>query len=117
MKKTFPFYLLAISIFLLIISPFLFSRGMFLDGVVYANFSKNFAIGDGSFLHPFYSKTYLINFISHPPMFFFIEGLFFKIFGTGFLVERFYSVLNVLITGIITIKIWIHNKRAVTLQI
>lgn len=106
MKKTFPFYLLAISIFLLIISPFLFSRGMFLDGVVYANFSKNFAIGDGSFLHPFYSKTYLINFISHPPMFFFIEGLFFKIFGTGFLVERFYSVLNVLITGIITIKLY-----------
>lgn len=106
MKKTFPFYLLAISIFLLIISPFLFSRGMFLDGVVYANFSKNFALGDGSFLHPFYSKTYLINFISHPPMFFFLEGLFFKIFGTGFLVERFYSVLNVFITGLITIKLY-----------
>ena len=106
MKKTFPFYLLAISIFLLIISPFLLSRGMFLDGIVYANFSKNFAIGDGTFLHPFYSETYLTNFVSHPPMFFFFEGLFFKLFGTSFFVERFYSVLCVLITGFVTIKLY-----------
>ncbi len=106
MKKTFPFYLLAISIFLLMIGPFLLSRGMFLDGIVYADFAKNFAIGDGTFLHPFYSETYLTNFVSHPPMFFFLEGLFFKLFGTSFLVERFYSVLCVLITGFVTIKLY-----------
>lgn len=79
---------------------------MFLDGVVYANFAKNFAIGDGSFLHPFYSETYLINFISHPPMFFFLEGLFFKIFGTGFLVEKIYSVVCIFISGFITVKLY-----------
>lgn len=106
MKKIFPFYLLAVSIFLLMISPFLLSRGMFLDGIVYANFAKNFAIGDGTFLHPFYSETYLTNFVSHPPMFFFLEGLFFKLFGTSFLVERFYSVLCLLITGFVTIKLY-----------
>lgn len=106
MKKTFPFYLLAISIFLIIISPFLLSRGMFLDGIVYANFSKNYAVGYGSFLHPFYSETYLTNFTSHPPMFFLLEGIFFKLFGTSFWVERFYSVLCILITSFITIKIY-----------
>ncbi|MFA6806773.1 MAG: glycosyltransferase family 39 protein [Bacteroidales bacterium] len=106
MKKNFPFYILTFSIFLLIISPFIFSRGMFVDGIVYANFSKNYAIGEASFLHPFFSETYLLNFNSHPPMFFFLQGQAFKIFGTSFLVERFYSIICIVITGIITMKIY-----------
>lgn len=106
MKKTFPFYLLAVSIFLIIISPFLLSRGMFLDGIVYANFSKNYAIGEGTFLNPFFSQTFLVDFKSHPPMFFFLEGQFFKVFGTSFLIERFYSVLSILIACLLTLKLY-----------
>lgn len=104
MKKDLPFYFIVISIFLLMISPFLFTRGMFMDGIIYAVLSKNFAVGEGSFLYPVFSETFLLNFQSHPPMFFFLQGMIFKIFGTSFLVERLFSVLCIVLTGIITIK-------------
>lgn len=105
-KHTFYINLFVFSLFLILISPYFLSRGMFVDGVVYANISKNFAIGKGTFFHPFYSQTYLTNFTSHPPMFFFLQGVVFKIFGTSFLVEKIYSVLSILITTLIMIKIY-----------
>lgn len=107
MKKSLPFFLIILSLFLLLISPNFLSRGMFIDGIVYSNFSKNFALGLGSFLHPYFSPTYLLNFKSHPPMFFFIEGLFFKIFGLDFYIEKVFSVLCILISGFLMVKLYI----------
>lgn len=105
-KNTSLAYLFVLSLFLIIISPNFLSRGMFVDGVVYANISKNYALGQGSFFHPFYSHTYLTDFSSHPPMFFFLQGLAFKAFGVSFLIEKIYSFVSVLITAIIMIRIY-----------
>lgn len=107
MKKQLPFFLIIFSLFLLLISPNFLSKGMFIDGIVYSNFSKNFALGLGSYLHPYYSQTYLLNFTSHPPMFFLVEGLFFKIFGLDFYIEKVFSVLCILISGFLMVKLYI----------
>jgi 4-amino-4-deoxy-L-arabinose transferase-like glycosyltransferase len=78
---------------------------MFLDGITYAAISKNFANGYGSFLHPFYNGIWFVTYTPHPPMLFFFEGLFFKVLGTDFWVEKVFSVFCILITMILMSKL------------
>ena len=107
------FYLIVIGLFLLIISPDLLSDGMFVDGLMYATISKNLANGLGSFWDLHLTNTLDPHFYAHPPLAFGLQSLFFQLFGTSILVERFYSLLSFLITGIIMTKIWkiVANKE------
>lgn len=82
--------LLAISVFL----PFwlwgFLEQGMFVDGLTYASISRNLSIGLGSFWHPYYWNE---SFYGHPPLFFGLESMAFRVFGDSILVEKLVSLL------------------------
>lgn len=70
---------------------------MFLDGVTYAAISKNMANGIGEFWAPQYVNNG--EFWGHPPLALGMQGLFFKLFGNGFYVERIYSLFTAILTA------------------
>jgi 4-amino-4-deoxy-L-arabinose transferase-like glycosyltransferase len=97
--KTLDF--LAIGIFLLTLTPYLFQHGMFVDGVTYGAISRNLAEGIGTLDTPSYSAMYP-EFHEHPPFFFWVEGLAFWLFGDQFFIERLTGIILGLtgITGV-----------------
>ena len=101
-----PFWLLVIGIVLMLVCPPLLSEGMFLDGVVYACVSRNMATGAGSFWSPYYTDTIGAVFHSHPPLAFGLEALMFKAFGDHICLERIYSLLMFLFSGLLIALIW-----------
>ena len=101
-----PFWLLLIGLFLILVSKNLLTEGMFLDGVTYACISRNMACGLGSFWNPSYTQTIGHVFHSHPPLAFGLEALFFKVLGDHWWVEKLYSVLTFLFTGLLIALIW-----------
>jgi hypothetical protein len=105
-NNLYPFYLSVFGIILIIISPSLLSDGMFLDGLLYAVISKNLANGIGDFWHIHLTKTLSPIFFEHPPLAFGLQSLFFKILGDSIFVEKLYSFLTYVVTGIIIVKIW-----------
>src|SRR5262249_33680561 len=70
--------------------PRLAHRGMFLDGITYASISRNLAQGRGRFWEPFYTATIYPAFHEHPPLVFFLQSLWFRVFGDRWFVERLY---------------------------
>ena len=108
MKKYthFPFYLFCIGAFLIIISRDIFAHTQFMDGIIYAAISKNIAIGNGSFWDLHFSNTLMDQFHEHPPLAMGLESLFFKVFGDGRLIEKFYSLFTYFVVAILIWKIW-----------
>src|SRR5690606_19575093 len=104
-SKSAAFYISVFAIFLGIISPALFSDGMFMDGLIYATIAKNLANGMGSFWYLKFSETFFSAFHEHPPLAMALQSIFFKIFGDSIYVERFYSMGSFLITGYIMVLI------------
>ncbi len=86
-------WLFVSCLFLILILSNLVRQGMFLDGVTYAAISNNLANGLGDFFHPHYTKTWYNEFYMQPPLVFGIQSIFFKFFGSGFFVERLYSLV------------------------
>lgn len=105
-KNLYYFYLTVLGVFFIIISANLFSDGMFVDGILYAVISRNLAFGFGDFWHLHLTKTLYPIFYEHPPLAFGLQSLFFKVLGDSIYVERLYSFLTYIITGIIIFKIW-----------
>jgi 4-amino-4-deoxy-L-arabinose transferase-like glycosyltransferase len=105
-KSTWYFYFFVAGIFLIVVSPNLFSHGMFVDGLLYSTLAKNMANGIGTFWTPHYTATLAPNFHAHPPLAFGLQSIFFRIFGENRLVEKFYSLLIIFIAAIIISKIW-----------
>ncbi|NPB03288.1 MAG: hypothetical protein GXO39_02595 [Thermotogae bacterium] len=77
--------------FLLLMSPFLLSWGMFFDGLTYAAIGRNLAIGFGKMWKPAYSLTLGREFYGHPPLAFWLQALLFKIFGDKLWVDKLYT--------------------------
>jgi 4-amino-4-deoxy-L-arabinose transferase-like glycosyltransferase len=100
------FYTAIAGIFMLIICHSWLSDGMFMDGTMYATISRNLAAGLGTFWQPHFTNTLFPAFVEHPPLAFGLEGTFFRIFGDSRFVERFYSLLTIIITGMIIVSIW-----------
>ena len=101
-----PFWLLLIGLFLILVSKNLLTEGMFIDGVTYACISRNMVCGLGSFWNPSYTQTIGHVFHSHPPLAFGLEALFFKVLGDHWWVEKAYSVLMFLLSGLFIALIW-----------
>ena len=93
------FWLFTILVVLLLMFPSLVQKGMFLDGVTYATISNNLANGFGSFFDLHYTKVLMSHFKEHPPLVFWIQSFFFKVFGNHFWVEKIFSFLNFILTG------------------
>ncbi|HBQ81732.1 MAG: hypothetical protein A2X05_12235 [Bacteroidetes bacterium GWE2_41_25] len=100
------FYIAIAGIFMLIICHSWLSDGMFMDGTIYAILSRNMANGLGTFWQPHMTDTFFPAFFEHPPLAFGIESIFFRILGDSRFVERFYSLLTIVITGMIIVSIW-----------
>ncbi|OFY59288.1 MAG: hypothetical protein A2V50_07680 [Bacteroidetes bacterium RBG_19FT_COMBO_42_10] len=100
------FYITVSGIFLIIISSALLSDGMFMDGVLYATMAKNLANGIGTFWQSHMSEIIFPAFINHPPLAIGLESIFFRILGDSRFVERFYSLLAIMLTGLIIVSIW-----------
>lgn len=101
-----PFWLLLFGITLILLSKSLLTEGMFVDGVTYASISRNMAEGRGTFWNPHYTQTLYPEFRQHPPLALGMEALLFKAFGDHLWVEKAYSVLMFLLSGLMIALIW-----------
>ena len=101
-----PFWLLLIGLFLILVSNSLLTEGMFFDGVTYASISRNMAEGQGTFWNPHYTQTLYPEFRQHPPLALGLEALAFKAFGDHLWVEKAYSILVFLLSGLLIALIW-----------
>jgi 4-amino-4-deoxy-L-arabinose transferase-like glycosyltransferase len=93
--------------------PSLAVRGMTWDGVLYATISRNIAAGACDAWHPMVSATFMRHFHEHPPLAFWLEAVFFRVFGDHFWVERLYGICTALVTGAILMAIWRQLLREV----
>ena len=101
-----PFWLFLIGLFLILVSKSLLTEGMFFDGVTYASISRNMAEGQGTFWNPHYTQTLYPEFRQHPPLALGMEALAFKVLGDHWWVEKAYSVLTFLLSGLFIALIW-----------
>src|SRR5580704_17565631 len=83
---------------------------MFVDGVTYASIARNLAEGQGSIWTPFYTSTIYPQFHEHPPLGFWLQSLWFRVFGDHLFVERGYSITAALATAFVIAWIWRRLK-------
>jgi 4-amino-4-deoxy-L-arabinose transferase-like glycosyltransferase len=79
---------------------------MFLDGITYAAISRNLAEGRGRFWEPFYTATIYPAFHEHPPLVFFLQSLWFRVFGDRWFVERLYCAAIGVVTAVLIAATW-----------
>lgn len=104
------FMIFTLAAALALVLPSLVQHGMFMDGTQYATVSMNYAQGKGSFWFPFLSSTWEKQgqnpFLEHPPLVYFLQSFFFKLFGNGFLAERVYCFVCLLLGACFIRLIW-----------
>jgi 4-amino-4-deoxy-L-arabinose transferase-like glycosyltransferase len=100
------FYLFAVGVFLIIQSPKLLSDGMFMDGITYSTISKNLANGLGTFWNLHFTDTNLSEFHEHPPLAFGIQSIFYTLCGDYQIIDKIYSLLTFILSGLIVHYIW-----------
>lgn len=85
-------------------------HGLFMDGIQYAVISRNLAEGQGSFWFPFLSSTWSrggVNaFLEHPPLFYYLESMFYRIFGDHYVTEKLFCFCNLFLSVIFIHSIW-----------
>lgn len=110
-RSWYPLCFFSLSLLLVLIILPLTRQGMFMDGVIYAAIAKNLSLGYGSLWQPYYTQTDFSAFYEHPPLVFYFQSLFFKFFGQGFGVERFYSFLMASGQFALISWYWLKNKN------
>ncbi len=99
---------LVVVIFLLLIIPWIFRDGMFMDGLIYSTVAKNLANGQGSWWHLHLTSFLSNNYYDQPPLTIWITAIYFKIFGNSIYTERFYSLTASIISLLLLRKIWLQ---------
>ena len=105
------FYLLPVVLFVYLVLSETVERSMYTDGVAYAGLAKNLANGIGSFWTPSLSRVHLTEFHSHPPLVFWLQSLFFRVFGAGIATERIYAVTVFLLSAGMMVLLWREALR------
>ncbi len=100
------FFASVIGLALLLTAPQLWSEGMFMDGSIYATVARNMSEAIGNFWAPSLSLTWHPGFYEHPPLALGLQSLFFRAFGDHLWVERVYSFLTMVLTGLLMVRIW-----------
>ncbi len=99
-------YIVALIFFCFVWLKFIM-QGMFFDGLLYASISMNLASDLGSWDQLYYTKTiYPGNFYEHPPLAFILQSFFFKVLGEGYLTEKIYNLILLLLQAFMIISIW-----------
>lgn len=70
------------------------------------------AHGLGSHGTPYLSATFFSEFYEHPPLVFIIQSVFFRLFGSGIYVERFYSILTFGLNCYLILRLWKHLSKS-----
>lgn len=83
--------LFVFALYFLLIGYKLMRLGIHGDGVEYANVARNMADGLGSFWKPYHDDFGYQVFHEHPPFVFWLQSLFFRLFGNGPYLEGFYG--------------------------
>jgi 4-amino-4-deoxy-L-arabinose transferase-like glycosyltransferase len=83
--------LFILTLYFLLLGYKLLRLGIHGDGVEYAAVARNMADGVGTFWKPYLDDTIHPVFHEHPPLVFWIQSHFFKIFGDGPYLEAFYG--------------------------
>lgn len=99
-------YGLVFTVFLLAISPNLFSEGMFVDGLLYSSIARNLSQGIGDFWHLSFSNTAMHQFYGHPPLAIWIQSLFYRVLGEGYWVEKIYALSTILVQTALMGLVW-----------
>jgi 4-amino-4-deoxy-L-arabinose transferase-like glycosyltransferase len=97
--------ILIIILCLKILRPIV-TRTMFFDGLIYASVARNMAEGIGSPWRPAFSQTLFPLFAEHPPLAMWLQAIAFRAFGDTAWVEKGYSLLTALLSGLIILSIW-----------
>jgi hypothetical protein len=103
--------LFVFSLYFLLIGHKLMRLGIYGDGVEYANVARNMADGLGSFWQPYHDDFGYQIFHEHPPLVFWIQSIFFRIFGDGPYLETFYGFVMGLIILFCTGLFWQQVRR------
>lgn len=109
LTKQFPFWLVTLSVVFGLTLPILIQEGMFQDAVLYSAVSHNLSIGFGNFWFPQYSTLNLEgipSFHEQPPLVFGIQASFFKLLGDSMYVERFYTLLMIVLHILLISYLW-----------
>ena len=106
-----PFFLLAFAIMIALTLPMLIQDGMFMDAVLYTSVSHNLSQGIGTCWFPQFSPRNLAidgvnGFLEQPPLGYWIQSLFFRLFGSSMYVERFYTFLMMSISAGLIVVLW-----------
>ena len=106
-RRHLPFWLITAALFCGLTLPRLVTEGMFLDGMIYATISRNLAFGYGSLWKPYFSETLFAGFFAdHPPLVFWIQSTFFRVFGDHYLVEALYSFTTTICAAVLIVALW-----------
>ncbi len=104
------FYIITFSFIIILIAPFLLQDGMFMDGEQYACVAKNLANNKGSFWLPIVNDTWIMQdspyFLEHPPLFYNIESMAFRVFGNSMYSERLFCLLMAFANTFVIHRIW-----------
>ena len=84
--------LFVLTLYFLLLGYKLLRLGIHGDGVEYASVARNMADGVGTFWKPYLDDTIHPVFHEHPPLVFWIQSHFFKLFGDGPYLEAFYGL-------------------------
>ncbi|EHS52868.1 hypothetical protein PDO_1275 [Rhizobium sp. PDO1-076] len=84
----------------------LVQQSFFFDGTIYSSIARNLAEGIGSAWHLQFSKTLFPLFAEHPPLMMMIQSVGFRLFGDTTLVDRGFTLLTFLGSGVILLCIW-----------
>lgn len=107
---------ITLPVVLLAIVPQAFTKGMFMDGIMYATLAHNYFLGEGELWKPFFSTDYYPIFFEHPPLVFALHGYLYSLFGDGFYMDKLYAVVINLLTVLVLYLIWnktFENKPAI----
>lgn len=102
--------LFVFTLYCLVIGYKLLRLGLHGDGIEYATVARNLADGVGSFWKPYLDERIHPVFHEHPPLVFWIQSLFFRIFGDGAYFESFYGFFIGLVILGSTAGFW-HGVR------
>lgn len=105
-----PFQALTTAVILVLVFPAFFQHGMFMDGTQYAVVARNMAEGKGTFWFPFLSASWEKHgqncFLEHPPLAYWLQSWFFRIFNSSIYSERLYALVTFLLSAQFIRMIW-----------
>jgi hypothetical protein len=93
-KNVIPWLIFIIAFLFLVVQNF-FTKGMFYDGVTYADIARNLSQNIGSFWSPIYITR---NFYDHPMLAPYLESLLFRLLGDSYIVEKLYSLITAFVS-------------------